>query len=93
MGFEVNPFDPRIANKMVNGHQMTVCWHVIDLKVSHKEESAVTALAMKLGELYGSKTTICRGKVHEYLGIDMDWATDPGTMIVSMIKYLLIQDH
>ena len=72
MGFEVNPYDPCVANKMVNGHQMTVCWHVDDLKVSHKEESAVTSLAMKLSELYGSKTTICRGKVHEYLGMDMD---------------------
>ena len=88
MGFEVNPYDPCVANKMVNGHQMTICWHVDDLKVSHKEESTVTALAMKLSELYGSKTTICCGKVHKYLGMDIDWATDPGTMIVSMIKYL-----
>ena len=88
MGFEVNPYDPCVANKMVNGHQMTVCWHVDDLKVSHKEESAVTALAMKLSKLYGSKTTICRGKVHEYLGMDMDWVTEPGTIIVSVIKYL-----
>ena len=88
MGFEVNPYDPCVANKMVNGSQMTKCWHVDDLKVSHKEESAVTALAIKLSELYGSKTTICRGKVHEYLGMDIDWATVPGTMIVSIIKYL-----
>ena len=57
MGFEVNPYDPCVANKMVNKHQMTICWHVDDLKVSHKEESAVIALAMKLSVLYGSKTT------------------------------------
>ena len=67
---------------------MTICWHVDDLKVSHNKESAVTVFAIKLSELYGSKTTICRGKVHEYLGMDIDWATVPGTMIVSMIKYL-----
>ena len=67
---------------------MTICWHVDDLKVSHKEESAVTALTMKLSELYGLKTTICRDKVHKYLGMDIDWATVPGTMVVSMIKYL-----
>ena len=72
MGFEVNPYDPCVANKMVNGHQMTICWHVDDLKVSHKEESAVTALAMKLSKLYGSKTTICHGKVYEYLSMDID---------------------
>ena len=88
MGFEVNPYDPCVANKMVNGHQMTICWHVDDLKVSHKEESPVTALGVKISELYGPKTTICRGKVHEYLGMDMDSTTDPGTMILSMIKYL-----
>ena len=58
MGFEVNPDDPCVANEMVNRHQMTICWHVDDLKVSHKDKSAVTALAMKLSELYGSKTTI-----------------------------------
>jgi hypothetical protein len=34
LGFEVNPYDPCVANKMVNGHQLTVSWHVDDLKVS-----------------------------------------------------------
>ena len=35
-GFEVNPYDPCVANKIINGSQMTVTWHVDDLKVSHK---------------------------------------------------------
>ena len=30
---------------------------------------------------------IDRGKVHEYLGMDMDWIQDK-TMIVYMIKYI-----
>ena len=38
--------------------------------------------------MYGPKTTISRGKVHEYLGMDIDWLANPGSMIVSMIKYL-----
>ena len=25
MGFEVNPYDPCAANKMVSGHQITIC--------------------------------------------------------------------
>ena len=54
----------------------------------HKEENAVTALAENLAELYGPKTTVSQGKIHEYLGIDIDWASVPGTIIVSMIKYL-----
>jgi len=35
MGFEINPFDPCVANKMVNGMQMTIRWHVDDLMISH----------------------------------------------------------
>jgi hypothetical protein len=35
MGFEINPYDPSIANKMINGTQMTVKWHVDDLMMSH----------------------------------------------------------
>ena len=88
LGFELNPYDPCVANKMVNGKQMTVCWHVDDLKLSHVEKSAVTVLALKLAKLYEPKTTISRGKVHDYLGMEMDFGTDPGTMIVSMVKYL-----
>ena len=45
MGFKINPYDPCVLNKMVNGHQMTIYWHVDDLKVSHKDKNAVTALA------------------------------------------------
>ena len=37
-GFKVNPYDPCVANKIVNGTQMTVTWHVDDLKVSHADE-------------------------------------------------------
>ena len=38
-GFIVNPYDPCVANKDVNGKQMTVLWHVDDLKVSHVDKS------------------------------------------------------
>ena len=31
-GFEINKYDPCIANKIVNGKQCTVCWHVDDAK-------------------------------------------------------------
>ena len=41
MGFEVNPYDPCVANRMVNGNQCTVVWHVDDLKVSHKDEACL----------------------------------------------------
>ena len=35
MGFEINPYDPCVANKLVGEKQMTVRWHVDDLMISH----------------------------------------------------------
>ena len=34
--FKINLYDPCMANKMMNGKQMTIVWHADDLKVSHK---------------------------------------------------------
>ena len=56
-GFELNPYDPCIANKMINGQQMTVTWHVDDLKMSHKSELD-TKFIVYLGKLYGNKITV-----------------------------------
>ena len=87
-GFEVNPYDPCVANMQVDGSQLTVCWHVDDLKISHKSELVVTGFVAKLGQMYGGKLTFSRGKVHDYLGMDLDFSSEPGAMIISMIKYL-----
>ena len=51
MGFEVNPYDPCVANKLINGSQMTVTWHMDDLKISHKDEKEVTEF-LKICEKY-----------------------------------------
>ena len=42
MGFEVNPYNPCVANMMVDGGQITVCWHVDVLKISHRDEAIVS---------------------------------------------------
>ena len=46
--FVINPFESCVANKTVNGHQMTVCWYVDDLKVSHIDEEATQQMMEKL---------------------------------------------
>ena len=33
-GFRINPYDPCVANKMVGGKQLTVCWYMDNLKIS-----------------------------------------------------------
>jgi hypothetical protein len=65
-GFELNEYDPCVANKMVNGTQMTVCWHVDDLKASHKEEGELAKLVMYLKGMYGDRLSVHEGDVHDY---------------------------
>ena len=87
IGFEVNPYDPCVANKTVQGSQMTVVWHVDDLKVSHVKPDVNTQFADWMRGTHGKKLTVHRGKIHDYLGMDMDWSKK-GQVSISMIKYL-----
>ena len=38
MRFEVNPYNPCVANMMVGVGQITVYWHEDDLKMSHRKK-------------------------------------------------------
>jgi hypothetical protein len=40
VGFKINPYDPCVANKIVDGMQMTICFHVDDCKLSHHSSRA-----------------------------------------------------
>jgi len=42
LGFIVNPYDSCVVNKQIDGSQFTICWHVDDLKLSHKSDHVVT---------------------------------------------------
>ena len=86
-GFVVNPYDPCVANKVINGSQMTVTWHVDDLKISHKDSGEVTKCIQYLQKIYGEKMTIHRGKVHDYLGMDLDFSSSR-VLKIGMIKYI-----
>jgi hypothetical protein len=86
-GFKMNQYDPCIANKMVNRKQMTVTWHVDDLKASHEEEIELTRLVLFLATKYGDKITVKRGMVHDYLGMDVDYSRE-GVVQLSMMNHL-----
>ena len=38
LGFEINPYEICVANKMVEGAQYTIAWYVDDNKMSHKTQ-------------------------------------------------------
>jgi hypothetical protein len=66
-GFTLNPYDPCVANKVINGKQFTVVWHVDDIKISHVDKKEVSKLITWIKSVYGEDMRVSRGKVHEYL--------------------------
>ena len=88
-GFEINPYDPCVANKMVNGEQLTVIWHVDDLKASHKEDQVLTDYLQWVKDTYGriGEVKMTRGKIHDYLGMRIDYSVD-GEVKFDMIDYV-----
>ncbi len=69
IGFKLNPYDPWVVNKEVNGTQMMVCWHVDNLKVSHVNPRENTGFGDWLSETYSVTVVAHQGAVHEYLGM------------------------
>ena len=41
MGFKINPYDPCVANKMIEGSLCVIAWCVDDNKISHKNPKVV----------------------------------------------------
>ena len=65
----------------MNGSQCTIVWHVDDLKVLHKDEAVVTYFAQELRPRNRNKLKIKRGKVFDYLDMNFDFESCPGTTV------------
>ena len=87
MGFKINPYDPCVANRMKNGSQKTVTWHVDYLKISNVDPMVNTEFFLKLANIYGPGITLSSGKIHDYLGMDLDYS-NRGKVKIYMINYL-----
>jgi hypothetical protein len=95
-GFEINrPYDFCVANKIIDGKQCTIVWHVNDLKISHMDRNPVTTILDLLDAKYGQEIvggeraplTVSRGKIHDYLGMNLDYS-EPGCVKVDMTEYV-----
>ena len=89
MGFTINPYDWCIANNIINGSQCTIVWHVDNLKLSHKYPKLIDKIIVSLDDEYGKtgKMTVQRGKIHEYLGMTLDFSK-PGKFVMDMEQYI-----
>ena len=56
-GFVINPYNSCAANRMVNGSQIIITWHVHILKISHKSGWEITKVK--------------KGTKHDCLGMDL----------------------
>jgi Reverse transcriptase (RNA-dependent DNA polymerase) len=88
-GFIINPYDWCVANKLINGKQCTIIWHVDDLKISHVDADVVSDIIKLIDAEFGKEAPITqnRGKVHDYLGMKLDY-TIPGKVQISMSEYI-----
>ena len=80
IGSEVNPYEACMSNRMVNGKQHTVAWHVDDLNSIHVDPKVDDDFQKWLEKTYGSDdighVEVSRGKLHEYLEMTLDYTEE-----------------
>ena len=92
-GFKKNPYDKCCWNKLTeNGNQITVVYHVNDIKASCVEQDALDEFIKQLQNEFWEEQKLQKleadtGLVHNYLGLRMDYSY-PGWVIFTMFDYL-----
>lgn len=88
-GYVINEYDWCVANKIVNGKQHTICWHVDDFLFTHEDPKVNDELIEWFTAKYGklNPLSVTRGKVHDYLGMTLDFTVN-GKVKVLMLDYI-----
>jgi hypothetical protein len=88
-GYEFNPYDPCVANNIIEKQRHTVRFHVDNLMCSHKEPKVNDDFVKWLNKLYGNhgKVTVTRGDIHDYLGMTFNFSVK-GKVMIDMIDYM-----
>jgi hypothetical protein len=76
LDFSINPYNRCVVNKMIDGEQCTIIWHVDDLKLSHIKQEVLDNIASKLNAEYGKEAvlTVHHGAIHDYLRMTIDYS-------------------
>ena len=74
---------------MVNGENITVQFHVDDVKVSQKDQTVLDDFLTNLRDEFGQEDKLTENKqlVREYLGITIDYSI-PRKVVFTMFDYL-----
>ena len=85
IGFELNPYDPCVANANIDGKQCTIVFYVDDNKISHVDPKVVDSVIEKLEAKYGKMSTT-RGTDLQFLGMDIKYKD--GMVTIGMQKHI-----
>jgi hypothetical protein len=76
-GYKPNCYDRCTFNKMIDGNQITIQFHLDDLKISHMKQSVVDSVLTDLNNEFGTTKkplAATTGHIHDYLGIIIDYS-------------------
>jgi hypothetical protein len=75
-GYKINPYNGCMANKVVKGKQVKICFNIDDCKMSCESSSVIDNMITWLRTKYKSvfeddsgQMKVHRGKTHKYLGM------------------------
>ena len=73
IGFDFNPYDPCIANRIIKKKQQTIRFHVDNLMSSHVDRDVNTKFLAWTKRMYGKHGEVksMRGNKHDFLGMLM----------------------
>jgi hypothetical protein len=86
-GSEINPYDPCVAIKTVNGSQMTIRWHVDDLMISHTNQDDGMEVMHNINDIYGENLAEKVETMHDYLGMMFNYSFND-VVRINMIQYI-----
>ena len=98
-GYEQSPYETCTFNKTINGKQLTIQFHVDDLRCSHMEQKLVDNLVKDLNNLFQTskkELTKTKGDIHEYLGLTINVSgkynpnkpNKTGQVVFTMFNYI-----
>ncbi len=80
-GYKINPYDGCVANEVVKGKQVKICFHIDDCKIFHKSsavnDNTIAWLKVKYASIFkdsSGQMKVRRGKTHKYLSMSLDFS-------------------
>ena len=87
-GFELNPYDKCVANKIINGKQCTTGWYVDDNIIGHVEDAVLDKVIGKIEDKFPG-LVVKRGRKLDMLGMEIFFRED-GKVDIGTVQFLRV---